>query len=482
VGDGLLRLVSRYADMKECGDPSSTQIPSHWHIAPLSAIARQKSIIGLADRELLSVYLDKGVVRFAEVEEKRTNVTSEDLSKYQAVDPGDFVLNNQQAWRGSVGVSSLSGIVSPAYIVLSLSPRIDAGYANLLFRARFMVDQYLVCSRGVGTIQRNLYWPSLKRAATLLPPLCEQRAIVRFLDHAERKIRKYIRAKQGLIKVLEEQKQAIIHRAVTRGIDPNVRLKPSGVEWLGDVPEHWDIWQIGHFCAVGNGSTPSRSNSVYWSGGTYPWLNSSSVHAGTISSASQFVTAKALQECHLPRVPSGSVLVAITGQGKTRGTAAVLAVEATINQHIAFISPRQGNSIAMVEFLRMCLVGAYRELRRISDDSGSTKGALTCEDLRHFRIAIPKQEEQLGIVRYLESSNHGCEAAIRHAIREIGMLVEYRNRLIADAVTGKIDVRQSAVLITDEVEESLPEDVAEPMDVEDVVLDEVDALIEEADV
>jgi hypothetical protein len=116
-----------------------------------------------------------------------------------------------------------------------------------------------------------------------LPPLVEQAAIVRFLHHADRRIRRYIRAKQKLIKLLEEQKQAIIHRAVTRGLDPSIRLKPSDVEWLGEVPEHWEVWQIGHFSQVGNGSTPSRGNLAYWVGGHYPWLNSAYANQESIT-------------------------------------------------------------------------------------------------------------------------------------------------------------------------------------------------------
>ena len=139
-------------------------------------------MVNQTKRELLSIYLHLGVVRFSDVEEKRTNTTSEDLSKYQAVDPGDFVLNNQQAWRGSVGVSEYMGIVSPAYIVLSLTPRLLPKYANFLLRDRSMVAQYLVCSKGVGTIQRNLYWPHLKRVAVLIPPLEEQKAIVEQIE------------------------------------------------------------------------------------------------------------------------------------------------------------------------------------------------------------------------------------------------------------------------------------------------------------
>src|SRR5262245_55031135 len=124
--------------MKYCV-PWFGDVPEHWEVLPLCAIARPKSVINQVDRSLLSVYLGSGVIPFSEVKEKRTNVTSEDLSKYQAVDPGDFVLNNQQAWRGSVGVSSHKGIVSPAYLVLSLNSRIQREFANLLFREKAMV-------------------------------------------------------------------------------------------------------------------------------------------------------------------------------------------------------------------------------------------------------------------------------------------------------------------------------------------------------
>lgn len=178
-----------------------------------------------------------------------------------------------------------------------------------------------------------------------------------------------------LIALLNEQKQAAVHHAVTRGLNSEAPKVPSGSLWLGEIPQHWDVWQVGHFARVGNGSTPSRGSSAYWTGGTYPWLNSSSVNRSPVSGSDQFVTELALRECHLPRVAPSSVLVAITGQGKTRGTAAVLTIEATINQHIVYITPRP--DIVSAEYLQLLFVGAYRELRSISDDSGSTKSALT---------------------------------------------------------------------------------------------------------
>jgi len=214
-----LTAMQKYKTYKWSGNPFFGDIPSCWDIYPLFKIAKIKSIINKQDEELLSVYLDRGVIKFSDVDEKRTNVTSLDLSKYQFVEKGDFVLNNQQAWRGSVGVSNHIGIVSPAYLVLSLSKEINPKYANYLFRDGSMVSQYLICSKGVGTIQRNLYWPHLRRTIVALPSYIEQKQIA----------------------LLNERKQILIQQAVTQGLDPTVPMKDSGVEWIGKIPEHWIV-------------------------------------------------------------------------------------------------------------------------------------------------------------------------------------------------------------------------------------------------
>ena len=473
-----------YPAMKDSGLPWLGEVPEHWDVLPLCAVATPKSTTNHQHRELLSVYLYQGVIRFSEMQEKRTNVTSEDLTKYQAVDPGDFVLNNQQAWRGSVGVSSLSGIVSPAYLVLALNGRLHTDFSNLLFRNRVMIDQYLICSRGVGSIQRNLYWPYLRRVVFPSPSLPEQSAIVHFLDHADRRIQRYIRAKQKLITLLKEQKQAIIHQAVTGQIDvrtgqPYPAYKPSAVRWLGNIPEHWEVWQIGHLGRVGNGSTPSRSNMGYWDGGTYPWLNSSSVNHSPIMQADQFVTDLALRECHLPQIQPGSVLVAITGQGKTRGTSAVLDTEATINQHVACVTTR--NDVIGAEYLHLALLAAYRELRAISDDSGSTKGALTCWDISHFRVPLPPRAEQAEIVLATRQATKTLESASGKAAQEVMLAREYRIRLIADVVTGKLDVREAASRLQNEVEEPEPLDETDALtEGEEEPTDDLDAAPKEA--
>lgn len=435
-----------YPEYKDSGVEWLGQIPAHWDCLPHRAIFQEIKDQGHVDEPLLSVTISKGLIRQSDLlaGSSKKDSSNLDKSKYKLVVPGDIAYNKMRAWQGAVGVSHHRGIVSPAYIVVRLRNSNNPEYFHFLFRTPGFATEAERWSYGITSDQWSLRHEHFKMIYSCVPRRPEQDAIVAYLRQFEVKVRRFIRNRRRLIQVLNEQKRAIINRAVTRGLDPNVPLKPSGIDWLGNIPEHWEVWQIGHFAAIGNGSTPSRGNMAYWSGGTYPWLNSGSVNAGTITEADQFVTDQALKDCHLPRVKPGSVLIGITGQGKTRGTAAVLAIEATINQHVAFIHPRSYGKTATPEYLQAFLIAAYPELRRMSDDSGSTKGALTCHALLHFNVILPPKEEQNRIVSQVKAETHEVEAAIHTAQREIDLIREYRTRQIADVVTGKVDVRHLA--------------------------------------
>lgn len=219
IDDCVTHGLNPDAPMKDSGVKWLGQIPAHWGIAPLCAVAKEKSICNCINLQLLSVYLDVGVVPFTEKKEKRTNATSKDLTKYQRVDPCDFVLNNQQAWRGSVGISFHTGIVSPAYIVLSMDNTLNSYFANFLFRSRALVDQYLVVSKGVGSIQRNIYWTTLKRVKFVIPPLEEQNDIVKYLENRLNKYDNFIERIKEEIALLNELKLRLISDVVTGKID-----------------------------------------------------------------------------------------------------------------------------------------------------------------------------------------------------------------------------------------------------------------------
>ncbi|MBM4343416.1 MAG: restriction endonuclease subunit S [Deltaproteobacteria bacterium] len=275
-----------------------------------------------------------------------------------------------------------------------------------------------------------------------VPPFEFQRAISDFLDRETARLDALVTAKQRVLGLLAEKRKALIAAAVTRGLDPQVKLRESGVPWLGEIPGHWELWKVGHLAKVGNGSTPERDKVAYWSGGSFPWLNSSVVNQEEVTSSDQFVTDAALRQCHLPRLRPGTVLVAITGQGKTRGQAVVLSIEATINQHIAFVAPDP--PLLDAWFLRWTFYRAYDYLRSISDDAGGTKGALTCEDVAGLNIPLPPPDEQRTIVAHIARETAKLDAVRAATERTITLLKERRSALIAAAVTGQLDVGAAA--------------------------------------
>ena len=431
-----------YPICKESKNPWIGAVPEHWDVVPMSAVGKVKSVTGAPDLPLLSVYLRDGVILFSDAEERRTNPTSENLSNYQKVEPGDLVLNNQQAWRGSVGVSKYQGIISPAYLVIALNNRLNQRFSDLLFRDRVMVDQYLVASKGVGSIQRNLYWPHCKRASALVPPLQEQAAIVRFLDHADEQIQRYIASKERLIALLEEEKQAVIHQAVTRGLDPNVRLKPSGMEWLGDVPEHWETCRLRN--VVSEVTTGSRGWSSYASDSGPLFMRVANLNRGSLQLRFDDVVRLNLpdtSEVSRTRIWAGDLLVSVTAFIGSVGIASKELGEAYVSQHVARCRPHTGLSSQWLGYVLLSQVGQTHGQMSLY---GGTKDGLSLDDVKNYPILLPPRAEQNDIVEHLTKISVDNAAVIDQARRQVDLMNEYGTRLIADVVTGQLDVREAA--------------------------------------
>lgn len=227
-----------YPAYKDSGVPWLGKVPSMWNIARNGGLFVQRNETGFAHLPILEVSLKTGV-RVRNFDQSGRKQVMSDRDKYKRARKGDLAYNMMRMWQGAIGMAPIDGLVSPAYVVARPLRGIEPRFYLNLFRTDAYMGEIDKFSHGIVKDRNRLYWEDFKQMPSLVPPLEEQAAIVRFLDHADRLIKRYIRAKQKLIKLLEEQKQAIIHRAVTRGLDPNVRLKPSGVEWLGDVPEHW---------------------------------------------------------------------------------------------------------------------------------------------------------------------------------------------------------------------------------------------------
>jgi type I restriction enzyme S subunit len=322
----------------------------------------------------------------------------------------------------------------------------------LVLRPRGMVQDYLfyyILARDfISIVDSSTYGAKMPRASwnlignlpALIPSIPEQRAIAGFLDRETSRIDDLIVKKQRQIELLEEKRTALIRQAVTKGLDPNVPMKDSGMEWIGRIPAYWEIWKLGHLATGGNGSTPDRSRLEYWSDGSIPWLNSSIVNHAEATCADQFVTEAAVRDCHLPYVPAGSVLIALTGQGKTRGAAVVLSFRSTINQHLAYVTPAKGR--VETWYLRWLFFTAYDYLRAMSDDAGGTKGALTCGFISSLMIPVPPMREQQAIAVFVSSATTTTDLLIAKLESSIVTLREYRVALVSATVTGKINIQE----------------------------------------
>lgn len=261
----------------------------------------------------------------------------------------------------------------------------------------------------------------------LLPPFAEQRSIADTLDL----VRHSIRLQDLLLTTVQELKRAAMQTLFTRGLRGEVQKETE----IGTVPESWHVTQLGALAKIGNGSTPRRATSEYWKGGIYPWLTSAKVYDRNIVEADQFVTEFALADCHLPRVKPGAVLIAITGQGKTLGHCAVLEIEATINQHLAYVEIDR--AIVHPSFIRGYLETQYYFLRQVGAGGGSTKGALTCAFLRSLPIPVPSVlDEQIEIATILD----GIDRKIDLHRRKREVLNDLFKALIRQLMTGEIRV------------------------------------------
>ncbi|MEW8700201.1 MAG: restriction endonuclease subunit S, partial [Candidatus Thiodiazotropha sp.] len=248
-----------------------------------------------------------------------------------------------------------------------------------------------------------------------------------------------IEKKQRLIELLKEKRQAVITQAVTKGLDPSVPMKDSGVEWLGEVPEHWFVGRLGYYGLVNNGTTPSKANDEYWFDGDVPWLSSGAVNQETVLTPSEYITRKALTECSVKMLQVGTVIVGMIGQGKTRGMSAILAVSATINQNLAAVVT--DNRLSSY-YLHYVFKAAYESIRNVG--RGGNQAALNCEILSDMKIPVPEYDEQAKIVDAIKSRISKIDVVEEQSERSLSLLKEHRSALITAAVTGQIDVRNLA--------------------------------------
>jgi type I restriction enzyme S subunit len=430
-----------YPAYKESGIPWIGIVPSDWRVERTKCIfrSRKELNVGRQNTNVLSLTL-RGVVN--NDPESPEGMVPKDYATYQLFKKHDLVfklIDLENIRTSRVGLVHEDGIMSSAYVRLAPTKSVNIRFFYLQFFDLYTRAVFNTLGAGVRS---TLGAADLGELRIVIPPPAEQTAIVRFLDLWNGRLEKAIRSKRRVIALLQEQKQAIIHRAVTRGLDPNVKLKDSGIPWLGEIPEHWEARKLGSlFLRHGSGTTPSGD--AYYGGGV-PWVMSGDLKDGILATTKRTVTESALNDFSALKLhPKGSLLVAM--YGATIGKTGVLNMAACSNQACcALASPRpQVNPV----FIQSIVIMARPHLMQQAYGGGQPN--INAEVVRSLRVPLPPSVEQDSILAYVDRATAPIGTAIARFEREITLLREYRTRLTADVVTGKLDVRAAAAQMPD---------------------------------
>jgi len=430
----------KYSEYKDSGTEYLGEVPYNWEIAKLGAIVEPKSDKGHPDFEVLSVYRDYGVIP-KDSRDDNHNATSLDTSNYKAVYPGDLVINKMKAWQGSMGISNHKGIVSPAYITCKVrSGNYESDYLHYLLRCQSYIGEYNRLSYGVRVGQWDMHYEDLKKVTVLLPSPEEQTAIAKFLDEKTAKIDEAISIKQRQIELLKERRQILIHKAVTQGLNPDVPLKPSGVDWIGDIPEHWDVKKIKH-CAskISKGTTPSTEGRFILNEGAVRFIKAENIQDGVITNhPKHFIDDKTNEIIGRSKLGINDILFVIAGA--TLGKVAIVSesiLPANTNQAVSFIRPnREANPNYLVYWLTSNFITKSIWLDAVQ----SAQPNLSMEDLGNLPFISPPKIEQQEILKYLDIELVKLDNSISLQQTQIAKLKEYKTTLINSTVTGKIKV------------------------------------------
>jgi type I restriction enzyme S subunit len=472
----MIEDLKPYSQYKNSGLPWLGHVPAHWEIARGRQLFEiRKRIAGTLGYPVLSV-TQQGL-RVKDVLKGEGQI-SQDYTKYQLVEPGELAMNAMDLITGGVGIAVHEGVTSPDYRVLAIrnKEQHNSRFYLLLFRMLYANLAFYSCGQGSAQLGRwrlprkrfnDFFFPT--------PPGSEQASIARFLAWATNRLDRAIGAKRRIITLLQEQKQTIIHRAVTRGLDPSVPLKDSGIPWLGEIPEHWEVLALKRVlsrlvdCEHKTAPFVQQSN--------YRVVRTSAVRNGLLRWSGTYCTsAKAYTEWTQRAVPEAGDVI-FTREAPA-GEACIIPEDARVclGQRTVLMKPQRG--IYDSQFLvHMIYAGPPRQLIELTCQ-GSTVSHFNMDDIGWMKILAPPLSEQIEIVAKVTELTEAPSLVIVKTEREITFLREYRTRLIADVVTGKLDVREMAAGLPEpqnvKDEQLEPEDEEPEFEAEDVETESMD--------
>lgn len=414
--------------------------PEHWNtlrIKNIFAEIDERSETGT--EELLSVSHYTGITKKRDSLENETEFISnaKTLVGYKKVAKNDLVSNIMLAWNGSLGISKFDGITSPAYCVYRIKGNSNPNYFGYLFSTAFMKAEFRKKSFGIIDSRLRLYSDKFFSIPVPVPPKTEQDQIVTYIKAQSKKIKHFIKKKQAFIALLKEQRQAVINKAVTKGIDPNVTLKDSGIDWLGDIPEHWEIRKLRYCGQCQNGL--NKGGDFFGSG--FPFFGYGDIYNNEILPDEPLGLVQSSKEDQINcSVEKGDVF--FTRTSETVDEIAIASTcyksvpNATFSGFLIRFRPLENIFFEgfSTYFFRSELLRAYfvKEMNII------TRASMSQDLLKKLPIAIPPIKEQVKIANYIKAETAKIDQAIAKAQKEIALIKEYKEAMVAEAVVGKM--------------------------------------------
>lgn len=433
------------------------KIPENWEIKKLRHVLKPTTTKNQPDLPLLSVVREKGVIlRDVSSKEENHNVIPEDLSNYKVVKTGQFAMNKMKAWQGSYGISKYDGIVSPAYFIFDLK-YVTPGFFHQAIRSKKYVSFFGHASDGVRIGQWDLSLVRMKEIPFVIPPQDEQLLIKKYLTFIHNNIQKYISAKRKLIKLLEEQKQAIIHQAVIGAIDvktgkPYASYATSNIPWISRLPKSWNSRRLR---TVSTMLVSNVDKHVIENEKEVRLCNYVDVYKNErITESLDFMKASATpDEIQNFKIYKNDVLVTKDSEIWTDiGVPSLVCYEAAdllCGYHLAIIRPYK---LLSGEYLLRLLQDRHIATQMHVSANGVTRYGLSHGDIKNVIVPVPPIIEQSAIADYLDRFTKNTERTVNQYSKEIELIQEYRTSVIADVVTGKVDVRKVASVLPDEIE------------------------------
>jgi type I restriction enzyme S subunit len=423
-----------YPAYKPVAVPWLQQVPEHWEVSPGLAHLRfkQEKNTGMVVKQVLSLSYGRIVIK---PKEKLTGLVPESFETYQIVGPGDIIVRatDLQNDRTSLRIGEVKdrGIITSAYLCLNVHNGMVPSFGYYLIHAYDLMK--VLYGFGSG-LRQNLDWKDFKRMPLAVPPPAEQHLIVRYLHAMDAKVKRYIRTKRSLIARLQEQKQAIIQRAVTRGLDPNVKLKPSGVEWLGEVPVHWEVRRSKTLFS--ERKERSRPDDIQLSATqAYGVIAQDDFEARVGRRVVKLMM-------HLDKRKHVELNDFVISMRSFQGGLERAWAQGAIRSSYVILKP--GPEVDVDYFTYLLKAPGYIKALQSTADFIRDGQDLNYTDFSRVSLPLPPQNEQRVIAESIKSGLIGIERTIDKVVGEVSLLQEYHTRLIADVVTGAVDVREAA--------------------------------------